>query len=196
MDPRSPIASDTVPGLLKARPEVRLLAIDGLPVSGKSTLAEQLETELGAQIVYLDDFVRPPSEWRDRAKPAFPFPYIRYDAFMAAVTSLARGETARFQRYDWAKERLATAWHEIVPGDLTVVEGVSALHPDLAPLYDLRLWVESDPATTLEASLARGVGAWERDWRELFMPSVALYLATDPQQRADLRVMGRGATGA
>ena len=30
-----------------------------------------------------------------------------------------------------------------------IVEGVSALHPDLAPLYDLRIWVESDAATVL-----------------------------------------------
>ena len=196
MDPRLPIESDTVLDLLKARPDVRLLAIGGLPVSGKSTLADRLETELGAQIVYLDDFVRPPSEWRGSVKPAFPFPYIRYDAFMAAVATLARGEAARYQRYDWTTERLAADWREVVPAGLIVIEGVSALHPALAPFYDLRLWIDSDAATTLDASLERGVGDWEQDWRDLFMPSVALYLATDPQRRADLLVKGRGATGA
>ena len=38
-----------------------------------------------------------------------------------------------------------------------LVEGVSVLHPDLAPLYDLRIWVESDPETTLAASLGVSV---------------------------------------
>ena len=98
-----------------------------------------------------------------------------------------------FQRYDWSSGTLVDG--EIVPGRLILVEGVSALHRDLAPLYDLRLWVESDAATTLQASLDRGVGDWEAEWRRLFMPSVALYLATKPQQRADQRVRGRGAAG-
>ena len=193
MDGRSLIGSDAALDLLKAWPETRLLAIDGLPVSGKSTLAERLETELGAQIVYLDDFVRPESEWRGTAKPAFPFPYVSYDTFLETVKTLARGEIARYRRYDWAAGQLARDWSEIRPDGLVVIEGVSALHPDLAPLYDLRFWVESDAATTLAATLARGTGGWDDEWRDLFIPSVALYLETDPRGRADHVVAGRGA---
>jgi len=170
-----------------------LVAIDGLPVSGKSTLAQRLEDELGATVLYLDDFVRPEGEWRGSAKPGFPFPYFRYDEFMAAVIDLAEGRQARYRRYDWAAGRLSDDWHVLRPDGLVVVEGVSSLHPRLAPRYDLRLWVESDASTTLEASLARGVGDWEDAWRNLFMPSVALYLASDPRQRADYCVAGRGA---
>jgi uridine kinase len=179
--------------MLRDRPQ-GLVAIDGLPVSGKSTLAQRLENELGAVTVYLDDFVRPEAEWRGVVKPAFPFPYFRYDEFLAAVTALVRGETARYRRYDWAAGKLAEDWCEIRPEGLVVVEGVSALHPMLAPLYHLRFWVESDAETTLAASLARGVGDWEGEWRDLFMPSVALYLATDPRTRADHLVAGRGAS--
>lgn len=168
-----------------------LVAIDGLPVSGKSTLARRLEDQLGAVVVYLDDFVRPQAEWRGIAKPAFPFPYFRYDEFLATVSTLARGEAARYRLYDWATGRL-DEWREVQPDGLVVIEGVSALHPELAPLYTQRFWLESDAATTLEASLTRGVGDWEREWRELFMPSVALYLQTDPRQRADHVVAGRG----
>jgi uridine kinase len=184
---------DAVVAMLRERPDLRLVAIDGLPVSGKSMLAERLETELGATTLYLDDFVRPEAEWRGHAGPAFPFPYIRYEQFQGAVTALARGDPARYRRYDWSAGRLADDCHEIRPGGLVVVEGVSALHPALAPRYDLRLWIESDAATTLAASLARGVGDWEREWRELFMPSVALYLEGDPRARADHQVAGRGA---
>ena len=186
---------DTAVSLIGARPGRRLLAIDGLPVSGKSTLADRLEAELGATIVYLDDFVRPEAEWRGKVGPAFPFPYIRYDEFSQAVMTLVQRQTARYRRYDWAAGRLADAVTEIGADGLVVIEGVSTLNPDLAPLYDLRLWVESDAATTLDASLARGVGDWEREWRDLFMPSVALYLASDPRPRADHIVAGRGAVG-
>ena len=184
---------DTVLELLRAGPDARLVAIDGLPVSGKSTLAERPVAECGATCVYLDDFVRPEAEWRGMAKPAFPFPYIRHDAFLETVKTMANGETARYRRYDWAAGQLADDWSEIHTDGLVVIEGVSALHPDLAPLYDMRFWVESDADTTLAASLARGAGNWEGEWRDLFMPSVALYLATDPRGRADHLVAGRGA---
>lgn len=184
---------DAAVGLIGMRPGSRLVAIDGLPVSGKSTLADRLETELGGSIVYLDDFVRPEGEWRGKVGPAFPFPYIRYDEFCQTVMMLAQGRVARYRRYDWAAGRLADRWTEIDPGGLVVIEGVSALNAELAPLYGLRFWVESDAETTLAASLARGVGDWEREWRELFMPSVALYLASKPQGRADHLVRGRGA---
>lgn len=168
-----------------------VVAIDGLPVSGKSTLAGRLETELGARVLYLDDFLLPEAAWRGQVLPGFPFPYCRYGQFMAAVRDVTAGRPARYQPYDWVSGRLGN-WVELATGGLVVVEGVSALHGDLAPLYDLRLWVESDASTTLEASLARGVGDWSVEWRELFMPSVALYLATEPHRRADHCVAGRG----
>ena len=75
---------------------------------------------------------------------------------------------------------------------LVIVEGVSALHVDLAPLYDLRIWVESDAQSTLAASAQRGMGPWVREWRELFLPSVELYLLTKPRERADIVARGRG----
>ena len=186
---------DAAVSLIGARPDIRLVAIDGLPVSGKSSLASRLEVELGATIVYLDDFVLPEAEWRGKAAPAFPFPYMRYDEFTQTVRALAERRVARYRRYDWAAGRLAEAWTEIDPDGLVVVEGVSTLNRQLAPRYEMRLWVESDASTTLAASLARGVGDWESEWRTLFMPSVALYLASDPWLRADHIVAGRGAAG-
>jgi uridine kinase len=187
---------DAAVSLVGARPGPRLVAVDGLPVSGKSTLAGRLETELGATIVYLDDFVRPEVEWRGKVGPAFPFPYIRYEQFCQTVMMLAEGRQARYQRYDWAAERLAENWTEVEPGALVVIEGVSALNAALTPLYDIRFWVQSDAETTLAAAMARGVGDWAHEWRNLFMPSVDLYMQSQPHARADHRVRGRGAPPA
>lgn len=170
----------------------RFIAIDGLPVSGKSTLADRLEQAIGAQTIYLDDFVRPETEWRGTALPAFPFPYIRYADFLDAVTSLARDGSCVYRPYDWATGHPSANARTIGGGRAVIVEGVSALHPDLAPLYDLRLWVDSDATSTLTASLQRGVGDWEHEWRHLFMPSVERYLQTNPHGRADYLVKGRG----
>jgi uridine kinase len=178
---------------IAAAPKPLLVAIDGLPLAGKSTLAERLIAAFGAPCLWLDDFVRPQAEWPPGEAPAFPFDYIRYGDFLAAVRALAAEGRCRYRTYDWETGRLADQPKTLARGPVTIVEGVSALHPDLAPLYDLRLWVESDPATTLAAARTRGVGDWDREWEHRFLPSVALYLRTDPKARADLIVAGRGA---
>jgi hypothetical protein len=111
---------------------------------------------------------------------------------MAAVQALAAKGVCSFQPWDWVTFGIAREAREVRVDRPVVIEGVSALHTDLAPLYDLRIWVESDAASTLAASHARGVGQWAREWRELFLPSVELYLLTRPRERADIVARGRG----
>jgi uridine kinase len=182
-----------VVALVGSLPKPLLVAIDGLPLSGKTTLAQQVIVELGAGRLGLDDFVRPEAEWSSRDEPSFPFDFIRYGEFVDAVRSLAHNRRCLFHPYNWETGRVEDL-PKVVRGDgIALVEGVSTLHPDLAPLYDLRIWIESDAETTLAASLQRGAGSWAHEWEFLFLPSVKLYLQTDPKARADLVACGRGA---
>ena len=178
-------------------PDLRLVGIDGLPVAGKSTLATEVAEALSGTTLHLDDFVRPEPEWPHPLRSGFPFPYIRYADFLGAVLALAACGKCCFHPYDWATGRTSVVEREVrlVGNGPVVVEGVSALHSSLAPLYRLRVWVESDAATTLAAAFARGGGVWAQEWEEVFLPSVALYLETNPQSRADVLVAGRGITG-
>jgi uridine kinase len=186
------LSFDDAVTLVLARPALRLIAIDGLPVSGKSTLADRMVNALGAECLYLHDFVMPEDLWPSRTSPSFPFANMRYDEFLDAVKSLAQHGRCSYRAYDWDAHQVQGEARTIGFGKPIIVEGVSALHPELAPLYDLRIWVDSDAATTFSAALQRGVGAWEREWREMFLPSVDLYLESKPWERADLRVAGRG----
>ena len=190
MTPSPALNFDQAAALVRQN-SARFIAIDGLPVSGKTTLADQIASSTGAEILWLDEFVMPEAGWRGKAQPAFPFSYFRYDDFLQAVTTLAQTGRCSYHPYDWTTGQASPETRTITREQPVIIEGVSSLHPSLVPLYDLRLWVESDPATTLTAALARGVGDWEHEWRHLFMPSVELYLQTDPRGRADYLVAGR-----
>jgi uridine kinase len=188
---------DEVIAFVGRRPQPSLLAIDGLPLAGKTTLADRLAAAVGGACVFLDDFIKPEREWRWRDRPSFPFDFVRYDEFAGAVRGLATDGECRYRPWDYRTGERADLDRvvRLLDGPV-IVEGVSALHPDLAPLYDLRVWVESDAATVLDAARTRGVGSWAREWEVMFVPSVALYMRTDPIGRADLLAAGRGASVA
>lgn len=176
-------------------PDPPLIAIDGLPCSGKSTLAETIAGRYGYDCLQLDDFIRPEAEWPSRVRPAFPFEYIRYDEFIDAVRSLASTGECVYAPFDGETLTVSTEPRRITLRRPVIVEGVSALNPVLMPLYGLKLFVDSDRATVLRAAEARGGGVWLEAWRTLFLPSVDLYMRTLPEQRADIVIAGRGAEG-
>lgn len=184
---------DEIVRYLGDRPGIRFIGIDGLPVSGKSTLADRLIEAFGAEVIYFDDFILPQEDWPVERTPGFPFSYARSEDFFRAVEEVAAGGSCSYRLYDWATGTLGETRTIRADSGPIIVEGVSALSERLSSLYDLRIWVESDAKTTLEAALVRGVGTWEREWREFFMPSVERYMETVPRERADIVGAGRGA---
>ena len=118
-----------------------LIAIDGLPCSGKSTLADKIQAAHGFECLYLDDFVRPRDEWPSR-----------------------ESKTLRLTRP-------------------VMVEGVSSLNTAVVELYGLKIFVDSDRSTTLETAIRRGGGTWSEEWRNLFLPSVDIYMQSHPECR-------------
>jgi uridine kinase len=155
-------------------------------------LANELATALALPILSLDEFVVPPGERPADIAPAFPFPFFRTDAIRTVIRTLSLGRVARFRPYDWETERLAAASRDVCSP--VIVEGCSLLSDDWAPQFDMRLWVESDEHTLISAQRARDGDRDADKWRDLYLPSVAMYLRTEPWRRADYLVAGRGAT--
>jgi uridine kinase len=170
-----------------------IVGIDGLPCAGKTTLVDMVLAQRSAGVIYLDDFVRPEADWPSHDRPAYLFEYVRYDEFVSAVRSAAAGEAMPLYPFDWATGRQSEMPRTVAATGLVVVEGVSTLAPVLSSLYDVRIFVDSDRGTVLEAATARGLGPWAREWETLFLPSVDLYMATRPEDRADWIVTGRHA---
>ena len=171
----------------------RLIAIDGLPLAGKSTLAQRLAHELRLQVLAIDDFVLPPKQWPKPVAPAFPFPFFRVNEFSNAVEELRRSGRATWRPIDWTSLELALEPIELVARGPVIVEGCSVMAPHVSFLYDQRIFVESDRASLMAARATRdGDNALAPYWETLFVPSADRYMLTDPKSRADYVVAGRG----
>lgn len=160
----------------------RIVAIDGGGGAGKSTLARRLADALdGAPIIPTDHFASSDDQfgWWPRL-------------LEQVIAPLARGEIARYQRFDWNIRRLAE-WIAI-PQEPTIViiEGVAAMRREFDPYLAYRIWVDTPREVRLRRGLARDGEAMRSHWDQ-WMTAEAAYSASDrPIDRADVVVSGTG----
>jgi len=168
-----------------------LIGIDGLPCAGKTTLAFRLRESFGFEILQVDEFLLPEADWPNR-RPGFPFPYIRYNEFLQAVTDLAETGECSYAPFDWDTFAVSTRQRRITTKRPVIVEGISALVPLLTRYYGLKIFVQSARESALDVALVRNCGVWAEEWRKIFMPSADMYMMSNPEARADMLVPGRG----
>ena len=114
----------------------RVVGIDGLSGSGKSSFARRLAAELGAPVLSVDDLV---PGWDALARA----PGLLADG---VLRPLAAGRPGRYRRYDWLAGRLAD-WVDLAPGDLLIAEGCCAGVPPAGGLLSYLIWLDAPPAS-------------------------------------------------
>jgi uridine kinase len=135
----------------------RLIALDGRSGAGKSWLAGRLAGPLGAPVIHMDDIY-----------PGWDGPAAAGDQLAEwVIEPLARGEPARWRRFDWGTMSYAE-WHTTEPAGVVLLEGCGSVRSALAATYAARIWVEA-PAADRRRRL-RGRPDWAayephaRDW--------------------------------
>lgn len=120
------------------------LAIEGGSASGKTTLGKILTERYGCTVFHMDDFFLRP-EQRTAARFAEPGGNVDRERFLAEVLlPLRRGEKVFYRRFDCASMQLQNAV-ETMPKKLVVTEGAYSMHPELAPYYDLSVFLDITP---------------------------------------------------
>jgi uridine kinase len=170
-----------------------VVGIDGAGGAGKSTLARGISGAFAGRlaIVRCDDFYRPLSGTQySRLTPEeayenyFDWRRLRDEAVMP----LRSGNRARYQRYDWSTDRLAE-WIEIEPREIVLMEGVFSTRPELRPLIDVAIFIQTPREERLRRMLARPQDS--TSWMDPWMAAEDWYLEhVAPHHRADLVIEG------
>jgi uridine kinase len=156
----------------------RLIGVDGRSGAGKTWVAGQLATALGAPVIHMDDLY-----------PGWDGPAPAAGALADwVIEPLARGAPARWRRFDWDSMSYAE-WHSTEPADVVLLEGCGSIRSALAGLYAARIWVEAPAAARRQRLRARpDWDAYEphaRRWAEL---EEQLYQTEHTRQQCDVIV--------
>jgi uridine kinase len=178
-----------------ARGRPILVAVDGGGGAGKSALVAALAGSGAAgavAVVAVDDFHRPSWEvMAGRSIAAGVGEAIDWRRLAREVLEPLRGgHRPRYRRYDWTADAPGE-WAEVESAGVVVVEGVYAARPELAGVYDRRVWVDCPRDVRLARVLARD-GAGSREWWEAeWLPAEDRYVALAPWRWMDAVVDGR-----
>lgn len=157
---------------LKDGPTV--LAIEGGSASGKTTLASMLKRIYGCTVFHMDDFFLRP-EQRTAERYAEVGGNVDRERFLEEVLlPLSKGERVNYRRFDCSTQRLGE-YIAVAPQKLTVIEGAYSMHPDLAPYYDLSIFLDITEECRRERILKRNSPQFAQMFFNKWIPLERVY---------------------
>jgi uridine kinase len=181
-----------------------VLGIAGCSGSGKTTLAAELAHALGGIHFHLDNYYRDLGHmpYSERIMQNFDDPAMIESPLLAAqVAALARGEAIERPVYDFSTyTRVEGRTERVTAGASLVVEGLFALYyPELLPLYNLRVYIDTPDELCFERRMKRDVEqrgrtpeSVKQQYKATVRPSSVAYVRPSAVN-ADLQVDGTGA---
>lgn len=132
-----------------------ILAIDGRCGSGKTTLAGMIAQRYRAEVIHMDDFFLQKDQ-RTPERLAEPGGNVDRERFRREVILpiLEGKDQFEYQRYDCSRQEFGETVR-IVKSPLIVIEGAYSCHPYFGDIYDIRIFMDVDPAEQRRRILSR-----------------------------------------
>ena len=181
-----------------------VLALAGCSGSGKTTLAAELARTMGGVHFHFDNYYRDLAYMplAERARQNFDDPgLIESPLLIQHVAILAQGQPIERPLYDFASYiRIPGQTETFRPGPFVLVEGLFALYyPELLPLYQLRVYIDTPDELCFERRLKRDMEergrtpeSVRRQYEATVRPASFAYVRPSAVH-ADLTVDGTGA---
>jgi uridine kinase len=180
------------------------IAIAGCSGSGKTTLASELARTLGGIHFHLDNYYLDLGHlpFEQRTRQNFDDPALIESSLLARdVAALAGGQAIERPVYDFATyTRVNDRTERVEPAPFLIVEGLFALYyPELLPLYQLRVYIDTPDGLCFERRLKRDIEqrgrtpeSVEKQYEATVRPSSIAFVRPSASY-ADLVVDGTGA---
>ncbi len=169
-------AIDKIRELLLSDEEILMVAIDGHSGAGKTTLADCLSLQFDANIFHLDDFyLRKEMRTPERLQEAGG--NVDYERFREEVLiPVWYGDPVQYRPYDCRTlSFLKEAEKVLPPKRLNIMEGSYSSHPYFGNPYQLRIFMDIDPAAQLENLKKRVPPEKLPDFTEKWIPMENAY---------------------
>jgi len=182
------------------------VGVDGPPAAGKTTLADELAVVLrarGREVIRatIDDFLFPRALRYRRGEYSAEGCYFETHDYAALnrvlLDPLGPGGDRRFQHavYDRRTDTALSPPVTTAPADAVLLfDGVFLLRPELIDRWELRIFVSTAFAETVDRAMLReqevlSGAEVDRRWRDRYIPAQQLYFATvRPTDHADIVV--------
>lgn len=165
-----------------------LVAIDGRCASGKTTLADRLEKIYNCNIFHMDDFFLQPFQ-RTPERFAEVGGNVDRERFMQEVLKpLSEGKEFVYRPYDCHKQKITEGILRR-PTHINIIEGSYSMHPFLADIYDLAVFVDVDSELQKERIFRRnGPEMLKRFVNEWIVMEETYFKGMDVEKRCDIRL--------
>lgn len=151
-----------------------VFAIDGRAASGKSTLAEQLKTVLGAEIVHMDDFFLP-TELRNEERLKTPGGNVHYERMAVEVLPYIASENPFFYRIFDCSKMDFSGERAVGRSKIRIVEGSYSHHPYFGNYADLTVFSDVAYEEQLRRIKARNGDAMLEMFKNRWIPLEEAY---------------------
>lgn len=121
-----------------------IMAIEGGSASGKSTLADTLQSIYGCNVFHTDDFFLRPEQRTPKRLNEVGGNLDRERFLDEVLIPLREGKDVNYRKFNCTSMKIEDAI-TFKPNKLTVVEGAYSMHPDLSPRYDLSVFLDISP---------------------------------------------------
>lgn len=131
-----------------------VIAIDGCCASGKTTLAQTLAENSGAQIIHTDDFFLP-FEMRTAERLSLPGGNIHFERFAdEVINGIKNGEPFEYRIFN-CKIGGYDGTKIVDPSKPIIIEGAYSLRPEFSDIYDYKIFMTVDEEIQIDRIIKR-----------------------------------------
>lgn len=163
-----------------------VISIDGPAASGKSTLANYLQKELGAVLFHMDDYFLP-DDMKTKERLSVPGGNVFYERMQQEILEHLSDNQVTYQKYDCMVMSLLPPITEMLP-KFIVIEGVYSQQNSLRRYYDFTIYTTVDKKEQLDRLFKRNPRLYDRFIQEWLPLEEDYFSKENIQSRSDYQV--------